>query len=644
MTSRRTLKHVNVNRGVSVAGKEARSRKKPQTVNAVLCRRILPLSRRFNPVPATNESSDYGRRKAAVIAFSSLQSTPAFFHSSRMRLSIASLLVLGVLSACATAPRVPSPAAPRIVVERDSERGYWRATYELTEPVGELRFERNTPFRKDVFEVLTDGFAIERDGETEVLRTTEAPAQRIVVRFPEYTRELEKEYDFFQKFTDGSVAIYTGHLVAQAGNAADPIRRFRFVPPAGEHVVAGGTVAKGPAEWVDGEGEGAYIYIGSIVPIETRELVSIVDPGLPQWLWEETRTALPRLFDFYANRLGTSQRERPLVMFNSVDRGASGYSYGGGTLPGQIQLTVDGSAWTERSDEALLQLLHFLAHETAHLWNGRVIRYDGSEDAWMHEGSAEAMTERALRELAYLDDAKYSAAQSEAFNECRRKLGSFPLRDAAKRNAFPLYYTCGNALSLFTENTIASRDLFDFWKTLIARVRASGRTTFDASDYYAAMTASGASEDDVAQVQKFVAESATADALADLLRRKGLRLTEAPPSRSWGQSVSRDALLRLLTEQCTSSYGFTTVEAGFAMTKTNSCGPLPGGGTVRAIGGHDVLSDGAAAWNELHERCGSSLPVRVDVAMEGAVNAIEVQCRNAVAGLPTYLRIELSAR
>jgi hypothetical protein len=560
-----------------------------------------------------------------------------------MRLLTASVLALCLVSACATAPTVTPPATPRIVVERDAKPGYWRATYELTEPASELRFER-TPFRKDVFEALTEGFAIERDGETDVLRTAGAPVQRIAVRFPEYTRELEKEYDFFQKFTDGSIAIYTGHLAARPAGAADPIRRFRFVPPVGQHVVVGGAVVKAPAEWVDVEGEGAYVYIGSIVPIDTRELVSIADPGLPQWLWEETRVALPRLFDFYAERLGVSSQERPLVMFNAVDRGASGYSYGGGTLPGQIQLTVDGGAWKERSDDALLQLLHFLAHESAHLWNGRIILYDGTDDAWMHEGSADALTERTLRELGYLDDAKYSDAQTEALNECRRKIGSFPLRDAAKKNAFQLYYTCGNSLALFTENAITSRDLFAFWKSLIARVRAAGRTKFDTSDYHAAMTAAGASAEDVAQLQRFVAESTTPEALADMLRSKGLRLTEATPSRSWGQSVARDALLRLLTQNCMGSYGFTTTDSGFGMTKTNACGPLPGGGTVRAIGGHDVLSDGAATWNELHERCGSSQPVRVDVAMEGIVSAVDVPCAKAVGPLAPYLRIELPAR
>lgn len=67
---------------------------------------------------------------------------PRFFHSSRMRPCIVSLLVLAGLSSRATAPPVSSPAAPRIVVERDAEAGYGRASYELTEPVSELRFER----------------------------------------------------------------------------------------------------------------------------------------------------------------------------------------------------------------------------------------------------------------------------------------------------------------------------------------------------------------------------------------------------------------------------------------------------------------------------------------------------------------------
>lgn len=557
-----------------------------------------------------------------------------------MRPVIASTFLLMFVAACATVPATgPAAHAPEIVIAPDAEAGYWRATYELTAPASELRFER-TPFRTGVFEAVTEGYTITREGDTDVLRTSGAPAQRIVVRFPEYTRELESEYDFFQKFSDGSVAIYSGHLVAAAGTAGEPIRHFRFVPPPGQHVVAGGAVVNGPAAWTDHEGQGAYIYIGSIVPIETPALVSIIDPGLPSWLWDETRKGLPRLFDLYAERLGVSPLERPLILFNSVDRGGSGYSYGGGTLPGQIQLTIDGAAWKERSDDALLQLLHFLAHESAHLWNGRVILYDGTDDSWMHEGSADALAERALRELGYADRDAYAGAQSEALNACRRGLGSFPLRDAAKRNAFQLYYNCGNALSLYTERAIANHDLFAFWKSLIARVHASGRTTYGPDDYYAAMSSAGASAEDIARLQHFVGDAASADALADMLRAKGLTLTESTPSTPFGQSLARDALLRLLAEHCTGPYGFMSVTSGLALDKKNACGPIPPGAVVTAIGTHDVLHDGAATWNELHDRCASPLPVRLEVTSDGTTRTVEVPCGKPAAAPLPYLRID----
>jgi len=574
----------------------------------------------------------------------SLAAGAAFAHAARMRLSAVFLFVLLfvlLLTGCATG-RVPQPApvSPRIIVEPDERPGFWRATYELTAPASELRFER-TPFRTGVFEVLTPGFAIAHEGDTEVLRTAGAPSARIVVRFPEFTRELEKEYDFFQKFTDGSIAIYTGHLAAiQSGNAEEAIRRFHFVPPTGHHVVAGGTVVNGPADWIDRDGDGAYIYIGAIQPIETDDLISIVDPGLPPWLWEETRNALPRVFKTYTRRLGISPSERPLVLFNYTDGGGSGYSSGGGVLPGQIQLRADGAAWKERSDEAFLHLFRFLAHEAAHLWNGRIIRYSGAEDAWMHEGSADALTDRMLLELGLVDDAGYLELQTQALNDCRRQLGSFPLRDASQRKAFHLYYSCGNSLALFTENAVANRDLFAFWKTLIARVRSAGRTEFDPADYFAAMSAAGASPRDVERLRAFVEQSATAEALVEMLRAGGVRLAEAAPSERFGQSIARDALFRILGEQCTGPYGFTVVESGFSVTKSDACGPLSGGGIVTAIGGHHVLRDGSGAGTVLHERCGSGIPLPIDLIVDGVTKRVEVDCRKPFAAPPEFLKIE----
>lgn len=559
--------------------------------------------------------------------------------------ALALLALVLPLAACATGSRPDASHDPLITVERDERARFWRATYTLAEPRSELRFER-TPFRAGVFEVVTPGWTLAREGETDVLRTAGAPARTVVVRFPEDSRELEKEYDFFQTFTDGSVAIYTGHLAVRSGpDAADPdcercaLRRFRFVPPPGAHVLAGGAVVRGPATWIDDEGEGAYVYIGSIEPLETPELIAVVDPGLPPWLWEETRSTLPRLFAEYTTRFGAAPEERPLILFNYIDRGASGHSSGGGVLPGQIQLTADGAAWQERSDGALLQLLHFLAHEAAHLWNGRLIRYEGTADSWMHEGSADALAQRTLRTLGHLDEAAFRQRQSHALNECRRLAGGFPLREAAERKRFALYYTCGNALALFTERAIPQGDLFDFWKRMIAGRRAAGEATFDFDDYVATMLASGASREHVEALRQFVDGSATADAIAKMLGGAGVTLREAEPPEEWGQMASRDALLHLLGENCSGPYGFRMSSDGFALTDSNVCGPLPGGAFVTTIGGHDVLRSGARVWDALHERCGSGRAIEAGVMIGGARRTVEVPCRAPVAALPAYLTV-----
>ena len=126
-----------------------------------------------------------------------------------------------------------------------------------------------------------------------------------------------------------------------------------------------------------------------------------------------------------------------------------------------------------------------------------------------------------------------------------------------------------------------------------------------------------------------------------MLASSGARLSpSAAPPQTFGQSVARDALLKLLTEHCTGEYGFTTTNEGFALSKTNRCGPVPAGAMVTAIGGRDVLRDGASTWDALHERCGEDSPVVLTIMDAGTLRSAEVPCSTAVpAGVP-YLVIE----
>lgn len=534
---------------------------------------------------------------------------------------IISLVLL--LAGCATAP----PPRPLVTLQPDGD--FWRATWQLPAPARELRFDRPADaFRKDHFEVLTPGYAFARDGEHEVLRTDGEPASTIAVRFKPFARHLPKDYEFFQLFSDGSVAIYTGHLLAKQDEVL--IRDFRFVPRAGERIVSGGKRHSSPVAWTDVPGQGTYVYFGSIVPMESKDTISIVDPGLPDWLEKRTRDALPRLFDLYARRLGAKLPERPTVLFSYKLSENSGYFSSGGTLPGLIQLGIDGTGWQTESEEGLLQLLHFLAHEAAHLWNGQIVQYPEEAQAWMHEGSADGLAERALVDMGVMDEARFLRYQTEALNQCRRGLGTEPLQTAAKRGRFELYYSCGNTLALLTEK-LADRDLFSFWSSLVARALAKPGKNYDAADYYALLG------DDADTIRAFVERPASPDALTAALQSRGVTIStpDSPPSE-YGQPLARDALIHLLAGVCTGNYGFNTTATGFTIKTPVNCKGLNSGDVVELIGGHHVLRTGHLAWDHVQEHCGTTQPVLLGIAGR----TVELPCTKPVAARPAYVRVD----
>lgn len=557
-------------------------------------------------------------------------------------------LLAALLTGCASSRPAVEVLPPYIVLEKAPEEGFWQATWHFAAPTRELRFEREgAGFRAKVFESLTPGYRMERDGAVEVLRTDGEPVSTLRVRFREFDVAVPKEYAFFQKFSDGSVAIYTGHLVARAAETgADDckecfIRRFRLHAPEGSSVLLEGRFVGREAFWEDRHGQGTYAYLGGIDPIETAEMISIVDTAVPDWLEAETRVALPRLFAMYSERFGVPLPERPTILFNYIDSGHSGYTNAGGTLPGQIILTLDGAAWQERSDEALKLLFHFLAHEAVHLWNGQVVHYEGNADSWMHEGSADAFAQRTLLELGIIDADAFLGYQTTALNECRKGLGGVPLRRASANAAFGLYYSCGNLIALLTEAMSAERDLFAFWKRLIERVIDDGK--YDAEDYFATMSASGIGAASIAKLRAFIETSSDGDDLVAMLRTSGIVVAEEEdPPQGYGQSVAREALLRLMAEHCRGNYGSNMSREGMKLKDSLDCGSLPAGAVVTSIAGHDVLRTGHRVWDAIHQRCGTqeTIPVTLRAAgPSGDPVTIALSCAKLAPARPKYLKI-----
>lgn len=531
-------------------------------------------------------------------------------------------------AACATTPPpvANAPAAGHVVLEREANGETWRATWHLAQPARELRFERDTTaFRGEIFEVLTPGYSMARDGDHEVLRTDGEPSRTIAVRFPEDARTLGKDYVFFVRFTDGSVAIYTGHLLARAVRAGEEndcrsciVNTFRLLPGEDESVIAGGKRARTALDWSDESYQGSYVYFGSIEPVESDAIISIMDPGFPPWMRAASERTIPSLFALFSRKLAVELPVRPMVLTSFTRSDMTGYSFKGGVVPGAVQLTAEGSAWETESEEGLLRYLRLLAHETVHLWNGGVVEYPDMEHSWLHEGSADALAERALLELGVIDERRFLEFQTAAINDCRRGLGAAPLTGAAKRGAFSLYYSCGNAIALLTETSLRGgepADLFDFWRGLIEKTIATEGRTYGPSDYIAHWRDMGASDGDAAVLRDLVEKPADPAMLVSALRDRGVDMEPMPnPPEDHGQTLAKEALLHLMKQNCRGRFGFRTTARGLALADTLDCDTIPAGAVVRAIDGHDVLRTGHLAAEAVHRACGSSSEVKLRFA------------------------------
>lgn len=407
-----------------------------------------------------------------------------------------------------------SPGRPdvRIEVTRLADGDSWVASYTLAEPVRQLVFPGNTNlFRHETWTVMTDGLELVVEDGHEVLRSAGGTAfDEVGLEFASHIGQLDRSYEFHVPFTDGGVLLYTGHLEVHAeAGPLDTELVLRGRPD--EHLWVAGAEHETWVQRSGGEGFGTYAYFGTATPLETDDVVALVDPGLPEWIRMESERYLPQLFELYAERLEFELPSRPMVFFSYIEGRPGMADFSGGALAELIQLTVMGQQWATReagSDGPFERLIGFLAHESVHLWNrptGDEQRAPGSP--WMHEGSADALSFRALLELGVIDRAGLYMRHSRALNGAAQRLQGTSVRESGTPQSSMNFYEAGSALALATELAIQDADpeldLFDFWRVLLAESRASGRS-FTQEDYYALADRMAPGSDIGARLRAFV--------------------------------------------------------------------------------------------------------------------------------------------
>jgi len=396
-----------------------------------------------------------------------------------MRLVLAALLALTVPAAAAAQPspvdqtRVERTVAAEVVRDGDS----WTVDYRFAEPSpawlfphGSVTVEGNRPWRPGSWMVETPGVRIERRGRHDVLFAERGSVpEHVRIRFTPFSGDLVAEYDPALIFTDGSVALWSGHfhllpVASAAAVAALPLDLTGIDFP-GNGVEVKFRDAHGQVLHIGHRFDSAtliggkvYVLFGPLQPIASAEVSAVIDPQLPEWLKRELSASTPSIFAAFARALGPHNSPMPMLLASWQGPRAGLTSMGGSTLPGQIGMTFEGIGVVEESRDVRDSARWFIAHEGAHFWLGNTVHYEWTREAWITEGGADLLAVRILSAIDPTYDPR--PRLQEEVNDCA-SLAAQPIEEAEERNETRAFYACGAVFGLVAE--AAARRPFLAW-------------------------------------------------------------------------------------------------------------------------------------------------------------------------------------
>lgn len=409
-------------------------------------------------------------------------------------LAIAVLMaVAGCASAAAPAPQALAAPAPRTVsadVVRDGDS--WTAEFRFAHRSPAWLFahssvtrEGNRPWRPASWTVETPGVRIERRGRHDILVADSGDVPAIVrIRFTPVSADLVAEYDPALIFSDGSVALWSGHFhllpiasaeaaaalpldlngIVFAGNGSE----VRFRDRAGQVLHIGRRFDS--ATLIGGK---VYVLFGPLQPVASGDISALIDPALPEWLKRELATSTPAILRRLAAELGPHGGPTPMLLVSWRGPTPHLMSMGGSTLPGQIGMAFEGEGVLTENTGVRDNARWFIAHEAAHFWLGNAVRYDFAADSWIMEGGADLLAVRAIAAMDPAFDPK--ALLQKAVDDCAA-LAVRPVAQAGDRGENRAFYACGAVFSLIAE-AASRRPYGAFVRDLIDANRADGVLT-----------------------------------------------------------------------------------------------------------------------------------------------------------------------
>ena len=386
-----------------------------------------------------------------------------------------------------------APATPQVRVEVTRRGDDWRAAFVFDRTFTAWVLPRSAPtaeggqqWRAASWNIDTRGVRLQRRGSYDVLVADRgALPLRVDVSFTPVPERLQADYSPALTFTDGSVALFVaqfdgfpmdslaavGKLPSDLNNQLVPAAEITYVfrDSAGPVLLDGRRAAV--AETADSN---TYVLFGGTRPIETPDMIGILDPQLPAWIKESLSRAVPALLGRYAQELGRLREFKPALMVSWGGPTPGLVSRAGSVLHGLIAMQYEGSGVLEETAAQRHQGLWFIAHEAAHFWLGQTVAYEYARDAWITEGGADLLAVRAVAEI----DPEYDprGELNRAIEDCIRLTKRHGVASARDRGEQRTYYACGAVFGLVAEAG-SGRPFYRFVRQLIDGNRADGIVT-----------------------------------------------------------------------------------------------------------------------------------------------------------------------
>ena len=532
----------------------------------------------------------------------------------------------------------------------------WQVRYQLPMAMDHIAFQRRSNFdRSKLYNIDESKFTWQKEGEVLLIKSIDGSKfDSLTLDFPSSYGFIQKDYTPNLKYTDGSVLLYTGHLALGASIVEDKAlssdgvsfsgTQFHFNSP-NQNIVFLGQHYTEKAKW-NMEADDTYVYFGNIKPLENDNMIAIVDPALPSWVWQKTVQNFPKLFDYYASKTGQPLNFKPVVFFNYDHLDGDYANYSGGTLDGLVQLTVNGKHWQEDDKDQFNKLFHFLAHEAAHFWNGQMFAFEEQNHSWLHEGGADAFANFAMLEFGLIDQAQMMQKFEEASNQCILRKGAESLAQSAKLWRYRNYYTCGAAMALASHFAVKANNskqtFFDVWQHIFTANLVNRRYT--QQDYFDALSKLTGSPTLAKSLAKFSDVEGLNNQQEISSWFQGTELsaeasTDYPSSviRHWGAKV----IFNLMHSHCNKGVSFSTYDDYIETYPMDNCDSdvFSQNMNIQFVEGKDILADGLTAYNLFKAKCQQGEAVTLQD--RNNKNIAEISCLKQVPSIKPYLKLSM---